>query len=160
GAQIRVSEQAACYRGRRPTSGRAHLQHLRGHMIVDRRAALSVAGAATLMSYRPAQARKEAAVSSQALFTLRLATDRTQDLGDGGHGKRLVFPITGGSFEGSRLRGRVLSGGSDWTTTRSDGVMELDLRITLEADDKALIYMTFTGIRRGDYFRTLPRFET
>jgi len=36
----------------------------------------------------------------------------------------------------------------------------LDLRITLETDDQALIYMTFQGLRHGSYFRTLPRFET
>jgi hypothetical protein len=29
----------------------------------------------------------------------------------------------------------VLPGGSDWTVKRSDGVVELDLRITLETDD-------------------------
>jgi hypothetical protein len=56
-------------------------------------------------------------------------------------------------------------GGDDWAVRRSDGGMDLDLRITLETDDAALIYMTFTGIRRGRaaaalYFRTLPRFET
>ena len=40
--------------------------------------------------------------------------------------------------------------------------MELDLRATLETDDGALIYMTFTGVRddANHYFRTLPRFET
>jgi len=39
---------------------------------------------------------------------------------------------------------------------------ELDLRVTLETDDGALIYMTFTGLRDDahHYFRTLPRFET
>jgi hypothetical protein len=49
--------------------------------------------------------------------------------------------------------------------TRSDGVLELDLRLTLETDDRALIHMTFEGIRDdatkgAPYFRTLPRFET
>jgi hypothetical protein len=61
---------------------------------------------------------------------------------------------------------------------RSDGVLELDLRITLETEDHALIYMTFQGLRHGPpdviaafsrgevvdparyYFRTVPRFET
>ncbi len=48
---------------------------------------------------------------------------------------------------------------------RSDGVLELDLRITLETEDGVLIYMTFEGIRDDaapgtPYFRTLPRFET
>jgi hypothetical protein len=39
---------------------------------------------------------------------------------------------------------------------------ELDARATLETDDGALIYMTFTGVRDDArrYFRTLPRFET
>jgi len=43
----------------------------------------------------------------------------------------------------------VLPGGADWTLLRSDGVLELDLLITLEADDGALIYMTSFGLRHG-----------
>jgi hypothetical protein len=98
-------------------------------------------------------------------MTLRLSTGDTQDVGAGPHGARLTFPIKGGTFEGDRLRGKVLAGGSDWTVERSDGVVELDLRITLETDDGALIHMTFEGIKDdaspvGPYFRTLPRFET
>ena len=56
----------------------------------------------------------------------------------------------------------VLAGGGDWVTARADGTLELDLRVTLETEDGALIYMTFTGVRDdpNHYFRTLPRFET
>lgn len=102
---------------------------------------------------------------SRPLMTLRLTTSPTQKIGDGPHGTRITFPITGGSFEGDRLRGKVLAGGDDWTVERPDGVVELDLRITLQTDDGALIYMTFQGIRDdavsgAPYFRTLPRFET
>ena len=102
---------------------------------------------------------------SRPLMTLRLSTAPTQDVGAGPHGVRVTFPITGGSFEGDRLRGKVLSGGDDWTIKRADGVLELDLRVTLETEDGALIHMTFTGIRDDEaagapYFRTLPRFET
>src|SRR5262249_23209548 len=79
---------------------------------------------------------------------------------------------------GARLRGSVLPGGDDWTLLRPDGVLELDLRVTLQTDDGALIHMTFEGLRHGSpeaiaalgrgeaadpasyYFRTLPRFET
>ena len=71
----------------------------------------------------------------------------TQDVGAGPHGARVTVPIRGGSFEGDRLRGKVLPGGDDWTIRRADGVIELDLRITLETDDGALIHMTFEGIR-------------
>jgi hypothetical protein len=98
-------------------------------------------------------------------MTLRLSTAPTQNVGAGPHGARVTFPITGGSFEGDRLRGKVLPGGGDWTVKRADGVVELDLRITLETDDGALVQMTFEGIRDdgapgAPYFRTLPRFET
>ena len=102
---------------------------------------------------------------SRPLMTLRLNTAATQNIGAGPRGTRVTFPITGGSFEGDRLRGKVLPGGDDWTVKRPDGVVELDLRITLETDDGALIHMTFEGIRDdgapgAPYFRTLPRFET
>lgn len=102
---------------------------------------------------------------SRPLMALRLNTAPTQDIGAVPTGTRVTFPITGGSFAGDRLRGRVLPGGDDWTVKRPDGVMELDLRVTLETEDGALIHMTFEGI--GDdaapgapYFRSLPRFET
>ncbi len=102
---------------------------------------------------------------TRPLMTLRLNTTPIRDPGAGPHGTRVTFPIAGGSFEGPRLRGTVLPGGDDWATKRSDGVVELDLRITLQTDDEVLIHMTFEGIRDdgapgGPYFRTLPRFET
>ncbi|HET9120731.1 MAG TPA: DUF3237 domain-containing protein [Solirubrobacterales bacterium] len=104
-------------------------------------------------------------MQARPLMTLRLSTAPTQDIGAGPHGTRVTFPITGGTFEGDRLRGRVLPGGDDWTVKRPDGSIELDLRITLLTEDGALIHMTFEGIRDdgapgGPYFRTAPRFET
>jgi hypothetical protein len=92
---------------------------------------------------------------SRPLMTLRLATAPVQTIG-----ARLTFPITGGSFEGDRLRGKVLPGGGDWVVKRADGVLELDMRVTLETDDGALVHMTFEGIRddSASYFRTTPRF--
>ena len=102
---------------------------------------------------------------TRPLMTLRLSTASTQEIGSVPHGTRVTFPITGGSFEGERLRGKVLPGGGDWVIKRADGVLELDLRITLEVNDGALIHMTFEGVRDdgasgAPYFRTLPRFET
>ena len=98
-------------------------------------------------------------------MTLRLNTAPVQDIGATPHGMRVTFPITGGTFEGERLRGTVLPGGDDWTIKRPDGVIELDLRVTLQTDDGAYIHMTFQGIRderapAASYFRTTPRFET
>src|SRR5216110_693680 len=117
-------------------------------------------------------------MDSRLLMTLEVEVAPPQKLGSVPHGTRAIAAITGGHFEGPQLRGKVLPGGADWLLLRSDGVLELDLRITLETDDHALIYMTFQGLRhgppdvitalsRGDvvdparyYFRTVPRFET
>ena len=100
------------------------------------------------------------AMTSRPLMTVNIAAAPPQQLGTVPHGIRSIVPVTGGDFAGPRLRGKVLPGGGDWLLLRADGVLELDLRITLETDDHALIYMTFQGLRHGSYFRTLPRFET
>jgi len=101
-----------------------------------------------------------------------------QELGDSPLGRRRIIPITGGSFRGEKLAGRVLPGGADWQVIRTDGVAELDARYTLETDDHALIYVRNFGYRHGPaevlqrlaagepvdpslyYMRTTPRFET
>jgi hypothetical protein len=162
------------------------------HMGIRRRdvlkvvAASVVAGATSALTgcVRGARANNRIAngrvstVSSRLLMTVRIAAAAPQKLGAVPHGNRIIVPVTGGDFEGPRLRGKVLPGGGDWLLLRSDGVLELDLRITLETDDHALIQMTFQGLRHGPpdaiaalgrgevvdparyYFRTLPRFET
>lgn len=99
-------------------------------------------------------------MNSRPLMTVRIAAAASQIVGPVARGTRSVVPVTGGEFEGARLRGKVLPGGGDWLLLRSDDVLELDLRITLETDDHALIYMTFQGLRHDPYFRTFPRFET
>lgn len=140
--------------------------------MTTRRDFIELAAAATLASCThappitktPTTAERMTTMRTRPLFTLRLATAPTQDIGAGPHGTRITFPITGGTFEGERLRGKVLAGGDDWAIKRADGVIELDLRVTLETDDGVLIHMTFDGIRDDDapgapYFRTFPRFE-
>ncbi len=117
-------------------------------------------------------------MDSRLLMTMQVAVAPPQKIGAVPHGTRATAPISGGHFEGPRLRGKVLPGGGDWTLLRSDGVLELDLRVTLETDDGALIHVASFGLRHGPpevlaalargetvdpaayYFRTTPRFET
>jgi hypothetical protein len=112
------------------------------------------------------------------LMTMHVAVASVQKIGAVPYGTRSTAVVTGGHFEGPRLRGKVLPGSGDWTLLRSDGVLELDLRFTLETDDGALVHMTSFGLRHGPpeviaalgrgetvdassyYFRTTPRFET
>ena len=117
-------------------------------------------------------------MDTRPLMTLRVTVGAPQKIGPVPGGVRVTVPIVEGTFEGPRLRGRVLPGGGDWTLLRPDGVLELDLRITLQTDDGALVYLTSFGLRHGPpeviaalgrgeevdpakyYFRTTPRFET
>lgn len=104
-------------------------------------------------------------MDSRPLMRLQVEIAGPQKIGAVPHGTRVTAPVASGHFDGPRLRGKVLPGGGDWTVKRPDGVVELDLRITLRTDDGALVHMTFEGIRDdaapgAPYFRTLPRFET
>lgn len=60
-------------------------------------------------------------------------------LGDGPMGERRMVPITGGSFAGPRLRGRVLPGGADRQLIRKDGVRRLDALYEMQTEDGAVI---------------------
>ena len=80
-------------------------------------------------------------------------------------GPRQIYPVTGGTFEGPRLRGVALDGGGDWVIRRPDGANELNVRVTLQTHDDELIYLWYRGIiftpEGGEtYWRTTPVFET
>jgi hypothetical protein len=113
------------------------------------------------------------------LLTITLAVEAPlQMLGQTPFGERRIAKVTGGSFEGNKLKGTVRGGGGDWILVRNDGVTQLDVRLVMETDDKELIYMTYRGLRHGPapvmdrvnrgetvdpseyYFRTTPYFET
>jgi hypothetical protein len=114
----------------------------------------------------------------EPLLTVEVTLAAPQELGETPLGRRRIIGITGGTFRGARLSGRVLPGGADWQVIRADGVADLDARYTLETDDGALIYVRNHGYRHGPaevlqklaagipvdpalyYMRTTPLFET
>jgi hypothetical protein len=114
----------------------------------------------------------------EPLCRMQISLAAPLDLGDTPAGRRRIIAVTGGTFAGERLRGRVLPGGADWQLIRADHVASLDARYTLETDDGALIYVENRGYRHGPpevltrlaagesvdpasyYMRTTPWFET
>jgi len=118
-------------------------------------------------------------IQTRHLFTLAADVPSIADLGATPLGTRRIANVTGGTFKGERLSGRILPApGGDWILVRPDGATILDVRVTLETDDRQLIYMTYRGVRHGPadvmarlargesvdpasyYFRTTPVFET
>jgi hypothetical protein len=117
-------------------------------------------------------------VRTRPLLVMHLNVRKLQILGATPGTFQRVGVIYGGSFEGERLAGEVLDGGSDWQTVRNDGATTLDVRLILKTGDDALISMIYRGIRHGPpdiieriekgevvdpatyYFRVAPLFET
>jgi hypothetical protein len=118
-------------------------------------------------------------IQTRHLFTLTADVPKIVDLGATPAGQRRIAHVTGGAFKGERLSGTIHAApGGDWILVRPDGATILDVRITLETDDRQLIYMTYRGVRHGPaevmarlakgeavdpasyYFRTTPVFET
>ena len=84
---------------------------------------------------------------TRPLFVMRLDVRKLQIVGTTPGGYRRVGVVPGGSFEGKRLSGEVLDGGSDWQTVRTDGATTLSVRLVLKTKDEALIGMTYRAIR-------------
>lgn len=109
---------------------------------------------------------------------MTVTLDPPVDVGLTPQGYRQIINITGGTFEGERMRGRVLNSGADWRLIHDDGSAFLDTRYALETDDGAVIYIQNAGFRHGPpevlealaqgddvdpsryYFRATPVFET
>ncbi len=115
---------------------------------------------------------------TRPLFAFRIDVAAPSIIGMTPGYDRRIGEITGGTFEGERLRGKFRTGGSDWQSLRADGAISINVRAVMETDDGALIAMRYRGIRHGPkevidrlargepvnpneyYFRVTPWFET
>lgn len=118
------------------------------------------------------------ALESRYLGAMRIEVERQVHLGMTPSGLRRFDILTGGGFEGPRLRGRILGGGNDNLVQRSDGAFHPDVRLAMETDDGATVLITYRGIRMASddvhqrllagesvpytefYLRNAPFFET
>jgi Protein of unknown function (DUF3237) len=101
-------------------------------------------------------------VRTRPLFRLHGQVPPLYVIGQTPNAFRRIGVITGGSFEGERLSGEVLSGGNDWQSVRPDSSTKLDVRLLLKTTDSALIVMTYQVLRCGPraVMRALDHGET
>jgi hypothetical protein len=83
------------------------------------------------------------ALKSEFLMDMILETGGP---GGGAVGARQIVPVIGGTFEGPKLRGKVLPPGGDWLVRTSDTVRVLDVRTLFLTDDDQRIYVTYRGV--------------
>jgi hypothetical protein len=116
-------------------------------------------------------------LQAEFVFEARVQVAAPLVIGQSAHGLRRVVPITGGTFAGPAIKGKVVPGGADWQFVRPDGVLEVQAKYTLQTDDGALIMVENNGMRHASptvmerltkgemvpgseyYFRTSARFE-
>jgi hypothetical protein len=72
------------------------------------------------------------------------------EFGDVAAGRRRIVPLTGGTFSGPQIKGKLLPGASaDWQIILPDGTVLGDVRYTLQTDEGDLLYVQSRGIRTG-----------
>jgi len=115
-------------------------------------AKLSAAAAATAVGPILAGRRLAASVTpqddslqSEFLIDLTLEAQSPHEVGGAGGG-RLVVPVAGGTFQGPRMKGTVITPSGDWILERPDGSRVLDVRLLLQTDDAQTIYVSWRGI--------------
>lgn len=111
-----------------------------------------------------AVAQEPTAPQMEYVMQLRVLIDKPYAVGDTPHGKRIIIPITGGTFEGPQLRGTVLPGGADYQLVLPDGSRtELEAIYCIRTDDGSIIHIRNRGLSVNDpqapYFKAAPQFE-
>ena len=103
------------------------------------------------------------------VMQLRVTLGEAYSVGDTPHGRRMVIPITGGTFEGPQLKGTILNCGADYQLGSLDGSRtELEAIYSIKTHDGTYIHVRNRGIiyngkdSQGNtsfYFKAAPQFE-
>jgi hypothetical protein len=102
-----------------------------------------------------------------------------QFVGAGPYGVRVVGGVATGTVSGPRIHGTIVGPGADWMLVGPDGFGRVDVRMQIETDDGAVVFLRYEGLIElnaassaalmdaatetawdDQYFRTTPRFET
>jgi len=107
---------------------------------------------------------KDEAPQLEFAFEIKVTCDGAFTVGKTQKGDRIVIPITGGTFEGPNIKGKVLPGGADYQLAdREHGRTEIEAIYCIQTDDGVNIHVRNTGLictgKDGFYFRAAPKFE-
>ena len=127
--------------------------------------------AALLTASANARAAESTAPGATTEPTLEFAFEENVTLAKGipvgktAMGTRFIIPITGGTFEGPKIKGTIMPGGWDWQLVRADGCTHIKADYMIKTDDGAIINVVNPGSVCRDEngkpipLRTVPIFE-
>ncbi len=120
---------------------------------------------ASLMAY----AQDLGTPTLEYVMQLNVSLGEAYQVGATSYGFRNVIPITGGTFEGPKLKGTIIPGGADWQLMENGtGRTNVEAIYSIKTDDGAYIHVRNNGIissgkdENGNptfYFRCAPKFE-
>ena len=91
---------------------------------------------------------------------LKVTIGEAYSCGETQHGERIVIPITGGTFEGPKLKGTILNGGADYQlVNKALSRTEREALYCIKTDDGINIHVRNKGIIADGYFKCAPQFE-
>jgi hypothetical protein len=119
-------------------------------------------------------------LKTEFLLDLELSLNPPQVVGPVLKGTRVIFPFKDGVVKGDKINGIILESGADWGLVLDSTTFKIDVRTTIQTDDGALIFMTYSGYNYANaknfamisagkggelspsdyYFRTSVYFET
>ena len=123
--------------------------------------------AVLLTATMSAMAQDPAGPETEFVMQLHVTLDAAYSVGETPHGRRTVIPITGGTFEGPRLKGTIIPGGADWQLAKGNRT-EIEAIYSIKTDDGVYIHIRNRGIinmgkdangQPSFYFRCAPHFE-
>jgi len=119
-------------------------------------------------------------LKSEFLFDLEIDLNPPQVVGPVLKGTQIISPFRDGIVKSDKINGKILACGGDWGLMLDSTTFKVDSRATIETDDGALIYITYSGYSHATakisamigagkggelspsdyYFRTSVLFET
>ena len=112
---------------------------------------------------------QENAPQLEYVVELKVKCEGAYQVGKTSHGNRFIIPIVGGTFEGPKMKGTILSGGADYQLQDNEhGRTEVEAIYSIKTDDGVNIHVRNKGLictgkdENGNpqfYFRTTPQFE-
>lgn len=102
-------------------------------------------------------------LEADLVMELMVEIGETLEVGETSRGFLRLIPITGGTFSGENIRGKVLTGGYDWNTALNDDRAHVFAKYVIQTDDGVNISVENEGYldsnMESSVIKTTPRFQ-
>lgn len=102
-------------------------------------------------------------LEAELVLELTVEVGETLEVGKTPTGYLRMISITGGTFSGKDIMGKVIGGGYDWNTAIDEELTHVFAKYGLQTEDGVYISVENEGYldsrRAGDIIKTTPRFK-